>query len=133
MLDDVDISVENSLEPLLDSHEWNVIETEFNPTQLHHKETVFTLSNGYLGTRGSLEEGYQEDFPATMIHGIYDDTQISHTELVNCPHWLPLVVEVAGERFSMNSGEVLHYERRLDLRLGLLSRDVRWRSPKAIP
>ncbi|ABA21897.1 Glycoside hydrolase family 65, central catalytic [Trichormus variabilis ATCC 29413] len=130
MLDDVDISVENSLEPLLDANEWNVIETEFNPTQLHHKETVFTLSNGYLGTRGSFEESYPEDFAASMIHGIYDDTQISHTELVNCPNWLPLVVEVAGEQFGMNSGEILHYERRLDLRLGLVSRDVRWRSPQ---
>ncbi|MBD2344265.1 glycoside hydrolase family 65 protein [Anabaena subtropica] len=132
MLDDVDVSVsiDNSLEPLLDSSEWNVSETEFNPTKLHHKETVFTLSNGYLGTRGSFEEGYPGDFSATMIHGIYDDVKISHTELVNSPNWLPLVVEVAGEQFKMNTGEILHYERRLDLRLGLVSRDVRWRSPK---
>jgi trehalose/maltose hydrolase-like predicted phosphorylase len=31
---------------------WLVIEDTFNPTKLHHSETVFTLGNGYLGTRG---------------------------------------------------------------------------------
>jgi kojibiose phosphorylase len=114
---------------LRDSTGWHVIETEFNPTQLHHKETVFTLGNGYLGTRGTFEEGYPEDFPATLIHGVYDDVPIVYTELANCPNWLPLVVKVAGERFRLDKGEILKYERRLDLRLGILSRDVLWRSP----
>ncbi len=127
----LNVSTQNSQQnqQLIDTTDWNVIETEFDPTQLHHKETVFTLGNGYLGVRGSFEEGYSEDFSATLIHGVYDDVKIAHTELVNCPNWLPLVVTVAGERFSMDSGEILNYERRLDLRLGLVSRDVRWRSP----
>ncbi|OUL31121.1 beta-phosphoglucomutase [Nostoc sp. 106C] len=115
---------------LIEATDWNVIETEFDPAQLHHKETVFTLSNGYLGTRGTFEEGYPQDSTATLIHGVYDKVVIAHTELVNCPSWLPLVVKVAGDRFSMDSGEILNYERRLDLRLGIVSRDVRWRSPK---
>jgi beta-phosphoglucomutase len=125
-------SVANSIytQQLFDATGWNVIETEFDPKQLHHKETVFTLSNGYLGTRGTFEEGYPQDSAATLVHGVYDDVKIAYTELVNCPNWLPLVVTVAGDRFSMDSGEILKYERRLDLRLGLVSRDVRWRSPQ---
>jgi len=119
---------QHDAQQLIDSG-WNVIETEFDPNQLHHKETVFTLGNGYLGTRGTFEEGYANDFPATLIHGIYDDVSIAYTELVNCPNWLPFVIKVAGERFRLDTGEILHYERRLDLRLGILSRDVRWRSP----
>jgi kojibiose phosphorylase len=115
---------------LIEATDWNVVETEFDPAQLHHKETVFTLSNGYLGTRGSFEEGYPQDSAATLIHGLYDKVAIAYTELVNCPSWLPLVIKVAGDRFSMDSGEIIHYERRLDLRLGIVSRDVRWRSPK---
>ncbi|MBW4630380.1 MAG: beta-phosphoglucomutase [Iphinoe sp. HA4291-MV1] len=114
---------------LLDSTGWNVIETEFNPSHLHHKETVFTLGNGYLGTRGTFEEGYPNDFPATLIHGVYDDVAIATTELVNCPSWLSLVVKVGEERFRLDAGELLYYERRLDMRLGLLNREVRWRSP----
>ncbi|MBD2437930.1 glycoside hydrolase family 65 protein [Nostoc sp. FACHB-110] len=130
MLDEGSIAKSASTQQMFDATGWNIIETEFDPKQLHHKETVFTLSNGYLGTRGSFEEGYPQDKAATLINGVYDDVEIAYTELVNCPNWLPLAVIVAGDRFSMDSGEILKYERRLDLRLGLLSRDVRWRSPQ---
>ena len=115
---------------LLDSTGWNVIETEFNPNELHHKETVFTLGNGYLGTRGTFEEGYANDSAATIINGVYDDVAIATTQLVNCPSWLSLVVKVGEERFRLDAGELLYYERRLDMRLGLLNREVRWRSPQ---
>lgn len=109
--------------------DWTVIETQFNAELLHHKETVFTIGNGYLGTRGSFEEGYSRALPATLIHGVYNDVPVVYTELANCPDWLPLTVIVNGDRFRLDSGEVLNYERQLDLRRGILSRKVRWRSP----
>ena len=34
-----------------DYTEWNVIDSKFDPSKLHHRETVFTIGNGYLGTR----------------------------------------------------------------------------------
>ncbi len=113
----------------MDQIGWTVIETQFDPSQLHHSETVFTLGNGYLGTRGSFEEDYEGATPATFIHGVYDDVAVMHTELVNCPDWLSLVIVVAGDRFRLDEGKVLDYQRQLDLRWGLLSRDVLWRSP----
>ena len=109
--------------------DWTVIDTQFDSSELHHKETVFTLGNGYLGTRGTFEEGYPGDCPATLIHGVYDDVPVMHTELANCPDWLPLAIAVGGDRFSLDQGQVLSYRRQLDLRWGLLSRDVLWRSP----
>ena len=109
--------------------DWTLIETQFDPNHLHHKETVFTIGNGYLGTRGSFEEGYSRASPATLIHGIYNDVPVVYTELANCPDWLSLAVIVNGDRFRLDSGEVLSYERQLDLQRGILSRKVRWRSP----
>ncbi|WP_254721664.1 glycoside hydrolase family 65 protein [Kovacikia minuta] len=112
--------------------DWIVIETvegEFNPAQLHHKETVFTLSNGYLGTRGSFEEGYPGDRPATLIHGVYDSVPVAVTELANCPNWLALVIIIGGERFRLDQGKIISYKRWLDLQRGILSRDVHWQSP----
>jgi beta-phosphoglucomutase len=108
--------------------DWAVIETQFDPAQLHHKETVFTVGNGYLGTRGSFEEGYPGAMSATLIHGVYDDVPVVHTELANCPDWLPLVVVVNGDRFRLDHGEIISYRRQLDVRRGVVSRDVRWRS-----
>ncbi|MBN3880710.1 MULTISPECIES: beta-phosphoglucomutase [unclassified Nostoc] len=109
--------------------DWILIETQFDPEQLHSKETVFTIGNGYLGTRGSFEEGYPHALPATFIHGVYDDVPVVYTELVNCPDWLPLIVIVNGDRFRLDQGEILRYDRQLDLSQGLLIRAVRWRSP----
>jgi kojibiose phosphorylase len=97
---------------------------------LHHKETVFTIGNGYLGTRGAFEEGYPGDWPFTLVHGVFDDVPIVNTELANAPNWLHLHLLVDGQRFRMDRGEVLDYGRDLDLATGVLSRTVRWRSPK---
>lgn len=113
----------------MDRTAWTVIETQFNPSELHHKETLFTLGNGYLGTRGTFEEGYPGARTATFIHGVYEDVAVMHTELINCPNWLPLTITVEGEVFCLHQGEILSYQRSLDMRWGLLSRDVLWRSP----
>ena len=116
--------------------DWVLIEPSFDPKQLHARETVFTISNGYLGTRGSFEEGYPRSMPMTLIHGVYDAVPVMYTELVNCPDWSLLTITLNGdsssrraERFRLDQGEVLSYERRLDLRYGVLRRSIRWCSP----
>ncbi|WP_009633582.1 beta-phosphoglucomutase [Synechocystis sp. PCC 7509] len=113
----------------MDRNAWNVIETEFSPSELHHKETLFTIGNGYLATRGTFEEGYLGENATTFIHGVYDDVPVVYTELVNCPDWLQLQITIAGEVFSLAEGKVLEYTRQLDLHWGILSRYVLWRSP----
>jgi len=108
---------------------WTVTQDFFNPKSQHHHETIFTVGNGYLATRGALEEGYPGDRRATFIHGIFDDAPVVITELANAPDWLPLAVVLDGERFSLDSGTVEAFRRTLDLRTGVLTREVRWRSP----
>ena len=109
--------------------DWTLIEPHFDPDQLRARETIFTIGNGYLGTRGSFEEGYPHALPTTLINGLYDDMPVVYTELVNCPDWLSLVIIVNGEQFRLDRGKIIHYERQLDLRHGILSRSVRWLSP----
>jgi len=109
---------------------WHIVETQFDPQALHHKETVFTIGNGYLGTRGTFEEGYPGDWAYTLVHGVFDDAAIVNTELVNAPNWLHLHLLAGGERFRMDRGRILDYRRDLDLATGVLSRTVRWRSPR---
>src|ERR1041385_8806677 len=108
---------------------WKIVEELFNPNTQHHKETIFTIGNGYLSTRGALEEGYPDDRRATFIHGVFDNAPVVFTELANAPDWLPLQVYLNGKRFSLDSGNIEGYERHLVLRTGVLTRTVRWRSP----
>ena len=70
---------------------------------------------------GAFEEGYVDDHRATFVHGVFDDVPIGFTELANAPDWLPLYVLLNGERFSLSSGRVKSYERRLDLRSGIFN------------
>ncbi len=108
---------------------WTLTETTFAPTSQHHKETIFTIGNGYLATRGVFEEGYPDESRATFIHGVFDDVPFAVTELANAPDWLPLTIWLDGEKFSLAEGQILDYNRQLDLRTAVLSRRVRWQSP----
>ncbi|HZY42957.1 MAG TPA: glycoside hydrolase family 65 protein, partial [Anaerolineae bacterium] len=93
---------------------WTVSEKSFHPDQVHHRETIFTIGNGYLSTRGAFEEGYPADRRATFIHGVFDYAPIVFTELVNVPDWLPLTVLINGERFSLTTGHIEGFEQHLD-------------------
>ncbi|MGQ0600532.1 MAG: glycoside hydrolase family 65 protein [Anaerolineales bacterium] len=109
---------------------WTVTEDSFDPKSQLHKETIFTIGNGYLCTRGAFEEGYPGDHRATFVHGVFDAAPIVITELTNAPDWLPLTVALNGERFALGRGTIESFKRELDLRTGLLTRTVRWRSPR---
>ncbi len=111
---------------------WHINETSFNPESQHHKETIFTIGNGYLCTRGAFEEGYPDEHRATFVHGVFDDTPIVFTELANAPDWLSLQIILNGERFSLDQGTLEKFERSLDMRSGVLTRNVRWRSPTGL-
>ena len=108
---------------------WTISENVFDPRRLHHHETIFTIGNGYLATRGAFEEGYAGDRRATFIHGVFDAAPIVVTELANAPDWLPLTVHLDGERFGLDRGTLEAFDHTLDLRSGVLTRTVRWRSP----
>ncbi len=93
-------------------------------------ETVFTIGNGYLGTRGAFEEGYPGQTAATLVHGVFDDIPLFNTELANAPNWLNLELWVNGARFRLDQGRILSYRRTLDLSSGALQRKMRWQSPQ---
>lgn len=118
---------------------WTLIERGFQPERLNHFETLFTIGNGYLGTRGSFEEGYPGDMPSTLIHGIYDHAPgMLVPELVNAPDWLPIAITIDDTPFALvqdrpdnlrpPKGAMLGYERALLLDRGVLQRSVLFRA-----
>ena len=108
---------------------WLLTESNFDSQTQHHKETLFTIGNGYLSTRGAFEEVYPNDHRATFVHGVFDDVPLVFTELANAPDWLPLGIYLEGERFSLNTGTLQSFKRILNLKTGLLTRSVQWISP----
>ncbi len=123
---------------------WTLAETEPRPNRRGYWESVFALSNGYIGLRGSYEEEAGAPagpaYPATFINGIYGYEPYEFVvrfpgypphrhAVLNLCDWRALNIEVDGERFSMSRGEVTEYRRELDMRRGVLERSLVWQSP----
>jgi alpha,alpha-trehalose phosphorylase len=60
--------------------EWNVVEKRFNPEFLARSETMMALGNGYIGMRGSPEEGGPNAENSTLINGFYETRPIVYGE-----------------------------------------------------
>lgn len=111
--------------------DWILIEDAFDPTALGKAEANLCLGNGYLGLRSALEEAYLGETRDLLVAGTFDCFSSEEvTELPNAADVTNMELTLAGERFDLTQGEILHYERALNIRTGLLTRDVRWRSPK---
>jgi kojibiose phosphorylase len=108
---------------------WIVFEDAFDTKNLSSKETVFTIGNGYLGTRGTFEEGFPGETSATLLHGVFNDAPNSFSELANTPNWLDLRFYFNGQIFRLDEGKIVSYQRSLDLHHGTLKREVTWLSP----
>jgi len=107
---------------------WTVRQRSFDTARLHHQETVFTTGNGNLSVRGNLEEGYPGENAASFLHRVWDDMPVHTTELANLPRWWGIDLWLDGERVRLDRGQVLAFDRALDLRTGLVTRRMTWRA-----
>jgi len=115
-----------ALSEQLSAQEWLVEESALQMAKLNFYETIFTVGNGYQGTRGSLEEGTKGERSGTLLTGIFDHHDSTVIDLVNAPSWLPLTLWVEGIRLDPQTCKILEHRRVLDLRTGLLYRLTRF-------
>ncbi len=108
---------------------WLLVEEGFSLSREHEIESLFAVSNGYVGTRGALAEGSRLSSPATFVAGIFtvDHKTGPIPKLAVASDWVRLQVTVNGHRLHLEEGEVLEHRRMLDLRQGILWRDWRHR------
>lgn len=113
---------------------WHISENTFDvtPKKIHSQETVYSVGNGYFCTRGTFEEGFPKATAATLLYGVFDKVPISKEELANAPDWTVLRLFVNGERFRLDKGHILAYERALDIQNAVLKRTVRWESTAGV-
>ena len=98
--------------------EWLVKETGFDLEGAGFHETVFTVGNGRIGTRGSLEEGHRGQLSGTFLNGVYDGHDVPVIDLVNAPDWLDTAVFAGGVRLDVDTCTVVAHHRTLDLATG---------------
>lgn len=103
-------------------NEWIIKEIRWDKKLQASRESQFTLGNGFIGSRGILEEVPFDARPGTYIAGLYDKTGAQVTELVNLPNPVNLKIIVAGERLGAGTMDILEHERALDMKHGFLVR-----------
>ncbi|NND74799.1 MAG: glycoside hydrolase family 65 protein [Ilumatobacter sp.] len=119
---------------------WRLVETEYCDDDLGHTETIFALGNGYLGMRANPEEGRNAHSHGTYLNGFHETWQIQHAEdaygfattgqtIVNVPDAKLMKLYVDDEPLLLDTADLSEYERSVDFRTGLLTRDLLWRTP----
>jgi alpha,alpha-trehalose phosphorylase len=115
---------------------WNTLDLG----ALERTESVFALSNGHIGMRGTLEEGEPTGLPGTYLNGFYEQHPLPYAEagygypedgqtVVNVTDGKIIRLLVQDEPLDMRYGRAVEHHRVLDFRTGTLRRDTVWESP----
>lgn len=106
---------------------------------LAQSESIFALANGHLGLRGNLDEGEPRGLSGTYLNGVYESFPLQYgeraygwpedgQEIVPVTDGKVIRLLVEDEPFDVHRGHLESHERVLDLRTGILHREVRWRT-----
>ncbi|HTR76070.1 MAG TPA: glycosyl hydrolase family 65 protein [Solirubrobacterales bacterium] len=119
---------------------WGVCETDLDLDRLAQAESVFSLSNGHIGIRGTLDEGEPYALPGTYLNALWEARPLPYAEagygypeagetVVNMTNGKVIRLLVDDSPFDIRYGRLLEHSRRLDFRSGILRREALWSSP----
>lgn len=124
--------------------DWSLGEEAYEDENNQRSESIFALGNGYIGMRGNFEEGYHgkagTSVAGNYLNGFFDSEPIVYPEgaygypsrnqaMLNVTDARMIELSIEGYAFNLSSGTVHRYERRLDMRRGILLREIEWESP----
>jgi beta-phosphoglucomutase family hydrolase len=131
---------EVSVEGADGASDWLVEYKSFEAEHEMQRESLCALGNGKFCTRGawpfSVADGVH--YPGTYVAGGYDSItmdsegrRFEREELVNMPNWLCLNFRFGDDPwFSLAEAEILDYSQILDLRRGILNRNLKVRDKR---
>lgn len=122
----------------LTTEPWALTDSHYQPQHLLLQETLLSLANGYIGTRGTLEEGAPAAVAScegTYLNGVYSSEPIHYGEaaygfakhnhkMLQVANGKVLKLSVDGESFTAD--KAASHRRALDLQQGVLSRQAEW-------
>jgi alpha,alpha-trehalose phosphorylase len=125
---------------VFETEPWQLRESSLDLNLLPHSESLFALSNGHIGWRGNLDEGEPHGLPGSYLNGVYELRPLPYAEagygypevgetVINITNGKVVRLLVDDEPFDVRYGKLRSHERVLDLRAGVLRREVEWESP----
>ncbi len=124
------------------SDTWSISNTRHDAHALGQHNSVFTISNGYLGLKGNVSEDLDGYSPVTLINGVYDELDMfsllrsageerryldpryydkagRSPAVANLPSPLLTRIFVGDHQISLTRGEVSNFRQTLDMSCGL--------------
>jgi alpha,alpha-trehalose phosphorylase len=122
----------------LQADPWILAESEFIPARSPYWESIFSACNGYMGLRATHPEtaGAAEAFatPGFFINGYYGiEYPAGYTDrygqcksqiMLNLIDWRRIDILIDGRPVTISPQSIASYSRCLDMRTGLVSREV---------
>ncbi len=114
--------------------EWKIIQESYDAENNEIFESLTSLGNGFMGMRGNHEEDYSaKTLQGTYIAGVYypDKTKVGwwkngypeyFAKVLNAMNFIGIKVWIDEIPLDLATWKVLHYERILDMKHGLLTR-----------
>ena len=120
--------------------DWRMLQARFAPHFVAQDETIFALSNGYLGMRGNFEEATPVVQSGTFVNGFFESWPIVYGEeahgfaktgqtMLNVTDSKIIRLYVDDEPLYLPTANLLRFERALDMRTGTLDRELLWETP----
>ncbi|MCK5821258.1 MAG: glycoside hydrolase family 65 protein [Bacteroidales bacterium] len=122
------------LEPSPIFNPWSLEYNDYDPAKEKSRESLLAIGNGYLGSRGAMEERTAGEFnyAGTYIAGLYNrliskvaDRDIENEDFVNCPNWLALKFKINNDEWiDVDESTIQSIKRQLDFKTGVLLREM---------
>ena len=116
---------------------WRLVERRFDQRRLAAGESLFATANGYLGMRGTCDEGQPVALSGTYVNGFHETWPIVYGEeaygfaklgqtIVDVPDAKVIRLYVDDEPFYLPTATLERFERVLDMQSGTLDRELVW-------
>ena len=120
----------DKIKELKSTDEFIIPENPYNEKENLKFESLFALSNSYLGIRGSHEEGTKISLPYFYINGVFDKSETFMRELATLPNPLGIRFYIEKELIGIEDCEILEYLREFDIKNGILWKSLILRDSK---
>ena len=118
----------------LEDDNWSLSYRDYIAEKERSREALFTIGNGYFGTRGAMPEAdiNKINYPGTYMAGLYNrlvsevnGRELDNEDFVNSINWLPMSFRIDdGDWMDINNTNILNINRKLDFKTGLFTREL---------
>ena len=108
---------------------WAVERNGYDIVDAASVESLFALSNGYMGVRGATDEANPGSSRAAYVAGLFDGPDAGVEDLAVIADWTHTQIEIEGRSFRPWEWSEVTHRRRLDLHTMVLERTLRCVDP----